>query len=449
MLVHQVDALGQQPSFNLYIQVTLCYHVHDDSANGIGSVVAALNDGLKRLATLVPWTAGEVLVEGNPPLLIIKPTAEIPTVVVKDLRNDKTAPLWQTLENSEFPMSLMDENMLCPRNTFPGTPGEPSSRPTFLVQATLVKGGLLLSFVGHHQVMDMVGQDVVMDLLNRACHHEEIPGTDLDSANVARERIIPLLDVSQKTGLEDQFTAPAVPVSDTPAAPVAPPLPPTASWVYFSFDRASLTSLKAVASETKISDFVSTDDSLCALIWQSIMRARSARLAATDNVIFSRFVDMRGALGMEPKYPGMVLNTSNTILEIGQIVSEPLGVIASRLRGSLDRKRLGEETIALATLLHRTEDKSVIQTWSLLNFSADMMLSSWSKIDGCWQMDFNMGLGQPVAVRRPRFVPFGTLVNLMPKSPSGEVSAAICLIDEDMDRLKSDKEFLKYGRYIG
>ena len=451
-MVHQVDALGQQPSLNLYTQLTLCYPMHDDSSYGI--IVAALNDGLKRLATQVPWTSGEVVVEGSPAMSVIKPVTEVPTVVVKDLRNDPTAPSMQTLEHAEFPMSFMDENMLCPRNTIPGTPGEPTSRPTFLVQATFVKGGLLLSFVGQHQVMDMIGQDVAMDLLNRACHHEEIPTKELDNANVAREHIIPLLDDSQKTGLEDLLIKPAAPVtdanSDTPAAaPVAPPPPPPTTWAYFSFDLASLSSLKAVATETVTSGFISTDDALSALIWQSIMRARSARLPSTDKATFSRAVDVRGAMGLDPKYPGVIQNMANKTLEVGQIVSEPLGVIASHLRGALDRKKLGEQTIAMATLMSRTEDKTSVDVVGGLNLSSDLMLSSWAKVDGCWSMDFSMGLGKPVAVRRPKFLPYASLMYLMPKAPNGEVSAAICLIDEDMDRLKADKEFLKYSRYIG
>jgi hypothetical protein len=30
----------------------------------------------------------------------------------------------------------------------------------------------------------------------------------------------------------------------------------------------------------------------------------------------------------------------------------------------------------------------------------------------------------------------------------GEIAVAICLRDEDMERLKADEEFAKYGRYI-
>ncbi|KAG0348956.1 hypothetical protein BG005_011235 [Podila minutissima] len=449
-MVRQVDILGQQPGLNIYTQLTLCYPVTDASL--YPTVINTLNDGLEQLAAKVPWAAGEVVVEGasegNSGMATINPMEELPRVVVNDLRNDASAPSMQTLSDADFPMSMLDENMLCPRNTLLGTPGEPSSRPAFLVQATFVSGGLLLSFVGQHQVMDMIGQGTLMDLLNKACHHQEFTAKELDIVNVARENIIPLLDDSEKTGLEHQGITP--PISNDTSAPVAtPPSPPPTTWASFSFNPISLASLKSIATETVPSGFISTDDALSALIWQSIIRARLARLSPTDNATFARAVDLRGILGVEAKYPGVVQNLTYNTLTLQQIVDEPLGVIASRLRSALDKDALGRHTRAFATRLHQTQDKkTAVSDVAHLNLSADLMLSSWSKVD-CWGLDFNMGLGKPEAVRRPKFSPFASLMYLMPKAPNGEVLAAICLTDEDMDRLKADKEFIKFGRFIG
>ncbi len=77
-----------------------------------------------------------------------------------------------------------------------------------------------------------------------------------------------------------------------------------------------------------------------------------------------------------------------------------------------------------------------------------MMLSSWAKYD-CYDLDFNLGLGKPDAVRRPAFVPIESLFYLMPKRPDGEIAVALCLREEDLERLKSDKEFMKYANYVG
>jgi hypothetical protein len=133
-----------------------------------------------------------------------------------------------------------------------------------------------------------------------------------------------------------------------------------------------------------------------------------------------------------------------------KLVDEPLGCVASQLRLAVDPKtsNLGYSTRALATFLSRTPDKSIVSFTATLDLSADIMLSSWAKVD-CYELDFNLGLGKPEAVRRPQFDPVESLIYLMPRTLDGEIAVAICLRDEDMERLRADEEFAKYGRYIG
>lgn len=133
-----------------------------------------------------------------------------------------------------------------------------------------------------------------------------------------------------------------------------------------------------------------------------------------------------------------------------KLVEEPLGGVASQLRSALDPKtsNLGYDTRALATFLNRTPNKNIVSFTATLDLSADIIFSSWAKVD-CYGLDFNLGLGKPEAVRRPRFNPVESLIFLMPRTLDGEIAAAICLRDEDMERLRVDEEFNKYGRYIG
>jgi hypothetical protein len=133
-----------------------------------------------------------------------------------------------------------------------------------------------------------------------------------------------------------------------------------------------------------------------------------------------------------------------------KLIEELLGVVASQLRSALDPKtsNLGYNTRALATFLNRSPDKNIVSVVATLDLSADIMFSSWAKVN-CYELDFNLGLGKPEAVRRPQFVPCESLIYLMPRRLDGEISAGICLRDEDMDRLRADEEFVKYGSYIG
>lgn len=73
---------------------------------------------------------------------------------------------------------------------------------------------------------------------------------------------------------------------------------------------------------------------------------------------------------------------------------------------------------------------------------------SWAKLS-CYELDFHLGLGRPEAVRRPQFAPFESLIYPMPRALDGEVAVAVCVRDEDMERLRADEAFAMYGRYIG
>jgi trichothecene 3-O-acetyltransferase len=221
---------------------------------------------------------------------------------------------------------------------------------------------------------------------------------------------------------------------------------------YFTFHPASLTALKSLATNTIAlpSGYISTDDALSAFIWQSVIRARLPRLNPTAESTFARAVDVRRYLDIPQTYTGVMQNMTYHTYTLQKLVEEPLGGVASQLRSAVDPEtsNLGYNTRALATFLNRTSDKNIFSVTATLDLSVDIMLSSWAKID-CYELDFNLGLGTPEAVRRPQFDPVESLIYLMPKTLDGEIAVAICLRDEDMERLRADEEFAKYGRYIG
>lgn len=457
-----LDILGQQPILNIYTQICLCFPVADASSHS--AIINTLTKGLERLSASFPCVAGQVVNEGsgegNTGVFKIKLLEKIPRLVVKDCRDDPSMPTMDDLRRANFPFSMLDESVIAPRMTLPGSSGEVVSdtNPVFILQATFITGGLLLTFVGQHQAMDMTGQGQIIDLLSKACRGEQFTSEELSSGNLARRNLIPLLDDSYQPGseLDHQITkpTPSHPISgDTiDGNPTSPHPPPRCTWAYFTFNPASLTALKshAIKSLPLSSGYVSTDDALSAFIWQSIMRARLPRLNSTVEATFTRAVDVRRYLDIPTTYPGMVQNLRYHTYTVQKLVDEPLGRVASQLRSAVDHKtsHLAYDTRALATFLDRTPDKTGISLTATLDLSTDVMLSSWAKLD-CYELDFSLGLGKPESVRRPQFVPVESLLYLMPKALDGEIAVALCLRDEDMERLRSDEEFAKYGRYVG
>lgn len=457
-----MDILANQPLLKLYTQICLCYPVAD--ASSYPAIINTLTGGLERLSASFPWVAGQIVnegaSEGNTGVFKIKPLDRVPRLVVKDLRDDPLIPTMDALRQSNFPSSMLDESVVAPRKTIP-LPDEPNdSDPVFIVQATFITGGLLLAFVGHHMAMDMTGQGHLMRLLSKACHNELFSEQELSTVNLARHNLIPVLDDSYQPGPEvaRQILKP-LPAQTTcndnsdegghpPPPPPPPSPPPKCSWTLFSFSPSVLAELKSLCTKTATSDFVSTDDAICAFIWQAVARARLPRLDSRAESTFGRAVDVRSYLNVPKTYPGLFQNMTYNTLTLQKLVEEPLGMIASQLRSSLDPEALAYHTRALATCFARTPDKSIFSFGASFDPSRDMMLSSWAKVN-CYELDFNLGLGTPECVRRPRFMPVEGLVYLLPKALNGEIALMVCLRDEDLERLKSDEEFVKHGKHVG
>ncbi|EFW16800.1 hypothetical protein D8B26_001240 [Coccidioides posadasii str. Silveira] len=446
-----LNILAQQPLLKIYTQISILFPVPDHFSHS--AIVDTLTNGLERLCACFPWLAGQVVHEGlsecNSGTFKIKLFDKTSRLVLKDLRNDPSIPSMDFLKRAGFPFSMLDESIVAPRRTLPGSPDELEFNidPVFLLQASFITGGLILTFVGQHSTMDMTGQGHVIHLFSKACHNEQFTDAELSSGNLPGDNLIPLLDDSYI--LAPEFPHQIVKPTPSPSHGVPPP-PPKCTWVYFTFDAASLATLKTLATNTipQSSGYVSTDDTLSAFIWQSITRARLHRLNPSSKSTLARAVDVRGYLNIPKTYPGLLQNMTYNTYTFQELVDEPLGIIASQLRSALDPKRLAYQTRALATLFDRTPDKSTISFTASIDASTDIMLSSWAKLD-CYELDFNLGLGKPEVVRRPGFVPVESLIYFMPRARDGEIAVAISLRDEDLEALKVDAEFGKYAKYIG
>ncbi|KAI5460383.1 trichothecene 3-O-acetyltransferase [Mariannaea sp. PMI_226] len=453
MLDLELDCLGQQPLLRIYTQISLCFPVPDPSSHA--SIITTLQNGLERMSQSLPWVAGQVVQvpgpEGSSGVFKIRALDKTPGLIIKDLRGDPSAPTMESLRRSEFPMTMFDEDLIAPRRTLPGGPNfDPSGpEPVLILQINWIEGGLILTVNGQHAAMDMTGQGELMRLLSKACKNEPFTDEELVTQNLARDSIVPFLDDSYEPG--DELVEQIVPPAPQPSASTETPSPPPkALWVYFSFDPKSLSELKTETEKSldASTPFISTDDALTALVWKSTTRSRAPRLQLTSNTKLSRAVNVRSCVGAPSGYPGLLQSMTYHNETVQQLLEAPLGVIASKIRAELESDRLRFRVQALATYVKRLSDKSGFSFTALSNPGTDVMLSSWAKVN-CWDLDFNLGLGKPESVRRPMFTPVESLMYMMPKAPNGEISMAISLREEDMERLKKDEEFMKYGRFIG
>jgi len=341
-----------------------------------------------------------------------------------------------------------------------GSGAEPS--PAFAVQASFIKGGVIITFVGHHQVMDMAGLGQLIRLVSAACRGEPFKTTDISAANLDRRNLIPLVSDPQSpaqnptSGKRQQETEER-------------PLPPrTCQWANISFSSSSLADIKAKATETLPKEaetaFISTDDALTAFIWQCISRARLGPSGGTDAAerkatMLTRTVDLRRYFDLPATYPGMIHSqVYDRSPSLEDVAAEPLGHIAARTRAAIQPGGKGAEELvrharALATrITHASSpaERAGISFFDSGNGSTDVMISSWSSQD-VYSLDFwEETIGLPEAVRRPVFEPpCEGLVYFLPKGRDGEIVVMLCLEEGDLERLKADEAVRRHGVWIG
>lgn len=453
----QLDILGQQPSlYKLYTQICSIYRVPDPSAHD--HIVNTLTRGLETLAKNFQWLAGNVVNEGadegNTGTYRIVPSDKIP-LIVQDLREDLSAPTMDSLEKADFPIYMLDEKTFAPCMTI-NPPGNTigmavKSGPVFAVQANFISGGLVLTIVGQHNIMDITGQESIINLLNKSCHQKPFSDEELLIGNIDKSKSIPLFDETWEpdTTLVHEIVETS---RNTSGEEKEQSCSSNSTWAYVEFSAISLQNLRILAMQTCTSGtkFVSTDDIVTAFIWKSVSRARLSRLKPETKSTLGRAVDVRKRLGLPETYPGLLVNMTFNTGSLKSLDHKSLGVLASQIRRKLDPKvfDLAYNTCALATLLSRCPDKTKVSIPQPIDTLSGIMVSSWAKVS-LYDVDFNLGLGKPKSVRRPRFISLESLIYFMPRSSRGEMVVALCLRDKDWECLNADKEWTNYATHIG
>lgn len=440
-----LEAFAQVP-LSIYTQICFCFSLKE-SERQQHEIVASLEKGLGQLAAAFPWISGKVVKDPDSGLFVVKNHHSAPQLVVKDYGHSGPAPTFKKLQDSGFPCSLLDETLVAPRSTTPGVFSESLDEPVFIVQATFVDQGLLLTFLAHHQVMDGTGEAQMVYLLSKACRGEEFTLEELKNGNLDREHLVPLFS-EQETAAYGDFTTrlvhQIVNVNKKPANTTSE----TVFWATLEFSASALAELKQRASaELSGVPFVSTDDALTAFLWAAISRARLPRVSPKSASLMARAVNVRPYLGIPANFPGVINNMTYTEQTIGELANLPLGTLASRLRAKLTgpNATLAQDSRALATLITATQKHPITSATATLDDSTGLALSSWAA-QNSYLVDF--GFGRPECVRRPQFTPVESLIYILPRELSGGVGVMVCLRDSDWKNMRSDTEVKKYARYV-
>ena len=274
LTLRELNPFEQTPNlYKLYTQLVYVFPVEDEAF--YPRIVETLSLGLQHLADGFPWIAGQVINEGardgSSGTYSVKALNEQPRLVIRDLRAENGVPTLEELRAAGYPVAMLNEDPIAPRKTLEmafGSPGDPAD--VFVLQANYITGGLLLTIATQHNVMDMTGQAEFTRLLSKACRGEVFTSEELQDGNFSSAGVIEMLDESVDV---HKIVRDAAAKPNPVQAPTTTPSPPECSWVYINFASSQLAELKAEATKTMTSNFISTDDALTALIWQATTRA--------------------------------------------------------------------------------------------------------------------------------------------------------------------------------
>ncbi|GKT67248.1 hypothetical protein ColTof4_13631 [Colletotrichum tofieldiae] len=441
------DVLGQLPFLKSYTHLLLLFPVADAAAEK--HAVDALKRAASHLTLAFPWLAGRVVNDGRTDtnsgvFRIVPGEPHSPIIRVRHFHRDEH-PSFEDIVAAKGPFDKLDRALLAPTCAFPETYSEPEA-PVVVFQANFVPGGLLLDFAAQHNTMDMTGMTQCLRLFAAAMRGEDVPPAALEQGNRDRRCLIPLFEPGRPLLDHTHLQRPVQTGGKAPRSV-------SYTWKTLRFGPDKLAALKRQATEDLSRareldpeadgadvDFVSTNDALCAFMWQRVSAARLRAGVPPDTLSkFSRAIDGRRALGISQEYMGHMIHTNMTRLALGSVAGRPLGLVAADLRRNLVAGTSADVVRSFATLIARTEDRSGISFGATFDPDLDVACSSWAHSDVYGQV-FG-ALGCPELVRRPRFLPLRGTMYYLPARPDGTVDVLACLADDYFADMVKDPAF--------
>ncbi|PIN18283.1 Shikimate O-hydroxycinnamoyltransferase [Handroanthus impetiginosus] len=182
---------------------------------------------------------------------------------------------------------------------------------------------------------------------------------------------------------------------------------------------------------------ISSFQSLCALLWRGITRAR--KLPSSKTTTFRMAVNCRHRLEpkLDPLYFGNAIQTVRTYALAGDVLSKDLRWCAQQLNKSV----VAHNNAAVRKYVENW--KRDPKCFLLSNFDGTMITMGGSSRSPVYDTDF--GWGRPIAVRSGRANKFDGKISAFPgREGGGSVDLEVILAAETMAGLESDLEFMQY-----
>ncbi|KAJ0558524.1 putative shikimate O-hydroxycinnamoyltransferase [Helianthus annuus] len=187
---------------------------------------------------------------------------------------------------------------------------------------------------------------------------------------------------------------------------------------------------------------ISSFQSLCALLWRAVTRAR--KFPSVKTTTFRMAVNCRHRLEpkLEPRYFGNAIQSIPTYATAGDVLSHDLRWCAEQLNKNV----LAHDDTMVRRFVHNWEQDP--RCFPLGNFDGAMLTMGSSPRFPMYDNDF--GWGKPVAVRSGRANKFDGKISAFPgREGGGSVDLEVVLSPGTMAELEMDEEFMQYVSVSG
>ena len=194
MPLHQPGIFGQM-TWDTYTVVLLGFR----TSRPHSEVLDALDTAAQRLTSAFPFLAGHVVLEGR--TATSSGTYSIAPYSSRDgksliIRRDCTTmcPSFEEMTAANAPFGMLPGDVLAPTKGMGDVYDYSKPRLVLLMQANLVRGGVLLCFSSHHNALDMNGQGQMIKFFAAACRGENLSTSDVEVGNSDESHFLRLLE---------------------------------------------------------------------------------------------------------------------------------------------------------------------------------------------------------------------------------------------------------------
>jgi trichothecene 3-O-acetyltransferase len=425
-------------------------------------IVTSLTRGLETALVSYPILAGVLDMQPATGQLSVSKSRDSDVALhVKYLDGDGDFPTFAALEQSGFPVHLIDGNKLLP-NTITQKPlfvpespqdGHGSQVVVSTFQISFISGGVIISSAVHHNVSDGPGCDAFLRTWAAA--------SAAAMKGHARSPVLPITHVQPPLVTENKPDADRMrvlgsqhPVLKNPTGPPSAPPPgfvmPELQTVIWHFPASRADLLQAECSTAKVD--VSRNNAILALLWKTITRAKIPLLypSLDKPVTFVHAITTQDS-------PSGSLGTHAAMLRTGPIpiedliASNNLARVAAMIQSSVDN--VSPSFIAeQKEWIRGVDDKRHITVDVDSFLGMDLAGTNWEDSRGlkCYEThDFGFGLPRAMRWPHPRFEGYVALWpnrKAVSKEEDEGVEVCVCLERGSHERLWADGELLKYGR---